>query len=80
MDRDLGAHELRTPLTTIKGVLRLLASGRFARFSPDDAADLIERAWQQLRRLEDVVRDVEEEFASRPDSETAVVLYEERVA
>ena len=80
MDRDQVAHDLRTPMTTIKGVLRLLASGRFALFAPDDAADLLERAWQQVRRLEDVVRNVEAEFAMRPDAETAVVLYEERAA
>ena len=77
MDREEVEHELRTPLTTIKGVLRLLAVGRLAEFSPRDANDLLDRAWQQLIKLEKVIAAVESQFVSRSDDEVATVLYEE---
>ena len=78
MDREEVEHQLRTPLTTIKGVLRLLSTGRLAESSPKDATDLMDRAWQQLIKLEQVVKAVEGQFLSRTDGETATVLYEER--
>ena len=77
MHREDVEHELRTPLTTIKGVLRLLAVGRLAEFSPKDANELLDRAWQQLIKLEKVVAAVEAQFVSRDDDETATVVYEE---
>jgi K+-sensing histidine kinase KdpD len=77
VDREDVEHELRTPLTTIKGVLRLLAVGRLAEFSPRDASDLLDRAWQQLIKLEKVVANVEAQFVSRAEDEVATVVYEE---
>ena len=77
MDREEVEHQLRTPLTTIKGVLRLLSTGRLAESSPKDATDLMDRAWKQLIKLEQVVKAVEDQFLSRTDDETATVLYQE---
>lgn len=80
MDREEVAHELRTPMTTIKGVLRLLTVGRLAEFSPEDAADLLDRAWQQVRKMEEVIGEVEAQFGSSADTEEAIVICEEPAA